>query len=187
MKFSSVLACSLALVTITPVLAENQKEDKKTQKTQTVQIADGKLTLTIPKEWRKKEGAGSQFIDHEFSFPADAKEGDPTVRITISRAGGGVDANIKRWKGQFTKTDKSSVEKFEAAGKKVVIADLQGEFADKVGNGPPIMRKTVIRKDYRMLGAIVDDSNFIKLVGPKDLVAKLAEGTKKALKDLTAK
>jgi hypothetical protein len=48
-------------------------------------------------------------------------------------------------------------------------------------DGPPMGAKTP-RENYTLIAAIVptEDSNiFIKLAGPKDAIAKLAEGFKK--------
>jgi len=60
-----------------------------------------------------------------------------------------------------------------------------------MGGGPFSGGKTVLRKDYRMLGAIIITKDqgqyFIKMTGHKDVVAALADGFKKSLKELKTK
>ena len=49
------------------------------------------LQLTVPDTWKGADQR-SRIIEHEFSAPADAKEGDKTARITMMQAGGSIDA-----------------------------------------------------------------------------------------------
>ncbi|MEZ5384066.1 MAG: hypothetical protein R3F13_00985 [Prosthecobacter sp.] len=91
--------------------------------------------------------------------------------------GGGVQANIDRWLGQFASKPESKTEEIEAGGKKITVVTATGTYND----GPPMGAKTP-RENYTLLAAIVptEDSNiFIKLAGPKDAIAKIAEGFKK--------
>ena len=56
--------------------------------------------------WTRKP-AGSPFVAAEFCLPrADGDDADG--RLTISTAGGSVEANIDRWKGQFQPQPKSA-------------------------------------------------------------------------------
>jgi hypothetical protein len=91
--------------------------------------------------------------------------------------GGGVEANVQRWLGQFQGTPESKREEIDAGGKKITLVTATGTYND----GPPMGAKTP-KADYTLVAAIVptEDSNiFIKLTGPKDAIAKLAEGFKK--------
>lgn len=91
--------------------------------------------------------------------------------------GGGVQANIDRWLGQFASKPESKTEEIDAGGKKITLVTATGTYND----GPPMGAKTP-RENYTLLAAIVptEDSNiFIKLAGPKDAIAKVAEGFKK--------
>jgi len=91
--------------------------------------------------------------------------------------GGGVEANVQRWIGQFTGTPETKREEVDAGGQKITLVNITGTYND----GPPMGAKTP-KENYTMIGAIVPtaDSNvFIKLTGPKDAVAKLAESFKK--------
>lgn len=159
-------------------------------------LADGQITLLAPAEWKKVQPK-SNIIDFEFYAPADALEGDEKARITIMGAGGSVDANIERWYGQFEQPDNTATkeaaktEKFTVDGLTVHWVDISGSFKDTMGGGPFAGGKTVLRKDYRMLGAIIvgkdQRQHFIKMTGHQDVVDGLEEGFKKSLKDLQAK
>ncbi|QDV23788.1 hypothetical protein [Aureliella helgolandensis] len=162
----------------------------------TIALADGKLTLTAPAEW-KKEQPKSRIVQYEFSAPAKEDKGkedeEAQARITIMGAGGSIDANIERWKGQFQDApkDKTKVEKFEVGKNTVHWVDIQGSFKDTMGAPPFAGVPPTIRKDYRMLGAIIVTENsgqyFIKMTGPNAVCEKLVEGFKKMLKELEAK
>lgn len=86
--------------------------------------------------------------------------------------GGGVPANIDRWKGQFEggpTADK--VEKKDMNGTTVHIVSLDGTFNVGAMFGPK-----VATPDYSMLAGILEGKKgavFIKLTGPKDKVAAL--------------
>ncbi len=161
-----------------------------------ISLADGQITLQAPAEWKKVQPK-SNIVDYEFSAPADAAEGDEKARITIMGAGGSVDANIERWYGQFEQPDGKSTkevaktDEFKVDGVTVHWVDVSGSFKDTMGGGPFSGGKTVLRKDYRVLGAIIVSKQqgqyFIKMTGHEDVVDKLAEGFKKSLKELQAK
>ncbi len=161
-----------------------------------IELADGKITLKAPQQW-KKEKPKSSIVEYEFSAPADAKEGDEKARITIMGSGGTIEANIERWYGQFEQPggkstkDVAKVEKFEAGGQTVHFVDIPGSFKDTMGAGPFSGAKPVLRENHRMLGAIIvtkDGGNYyVKITGNKDVLEKLSEGFKKSLKELEAK
>ncbi len=161
-----------------------------------IELSDGKLIMTAPAAWKKMQPKSS-IVQYEFSAPADAKADAETARITLMQAGGSIDANIERWYGQFEQPDgkstkdKSKTEKFEVDGQTVHWVDIPGNFKETMGGGPFSGGKTVVREDYRMLGAIIVTTDqtqyFIKLTGPKDVVEKLSDGFKKSLKELETK
>ena len=161
-----------------------------------ISLADGQIILQAPADWKSVQPK-SNIIDHEFYAPADALEGDEKARITVMGAGGSIDDNIQRWYGQFEQPDAKSTkdaaksEKFTVDGVTVHWVDIPGSFKDTMGGGPFSGDKTVLRKDYRMLGAIIvgkeQGQYFIKMTGHKDVVDNLAEGFKKSLKDLQVK
>lgn len=91
--------------------------------------------------------------------------------------GGDVEANVGRWYGQFEGEVEKGREEVAAGDKKVTIVKANGTYLD----GPPFGPKTP-KAGYSLLGAIVPAAEanvFIKLTGPKDAIAKLAESFKK--------
>lgn len=161
-----------------------------------IELAGGGIKMMAPKEWKKGKPKSSM-LQYEFSAPVDAKDDDPSARITIMAAGGGVEANIDRWYGQFVQPDgkstkdASKLEEFDADGQTVHFVDIPGTFSESMGGGPFAPGKVVKREDYRMLGAIVvtkdKGMHFIKMTGPNKVVEELSEGFKKMLKELVAK
>lgn len=187
---------SYFLTVIGLVFALSTAASSRAQEAAKIELADGKVELTAPANWKKMEPK-SRIVQYEFSAPADAKEGDEKARITIMPAGGSVEENIQRWYGQFEQPDgqatkdKATTEKFDVDGLTVHWVDIPGSFKDSMGGGPFSGGKTVLRKDYRMLGAIIITKDqgqyFIKMTGHKDVVAALADGFKKSLKELKTK
>ena len=165
-------------------------------KAATIELAGGKIKMAAPQAWKMGKPKSSM-LQYEFSAPADAKDDDSTARVTVMSAGGGVEANINRWYGQFAQPDGKAtkdvakVEKFEVDGQMVHWVDIPGTFSESMGGGPFAPGKVVKREDYRMIGVIVVDKDkgehFIKMTGPSKVVEELSEGFKKMLKELTAK
>jgi hypothetical protein len=135
----------------------------------------GKLKMVAPKDWTPKEPT-VRIIAYEFATPA-AKEDKIDGRMTVMSAGGSIEDNIDRWYTQFSQEDggdtkkRAKVEKIKVAGQPVHLVDIAGTYKDQ--RGP--MAPAVSRKDYRMLGAIVETKEgnfFIKLYGPKRTIAQ---------------
>lgn len=94
------------------------------------------------------------------------------AELAVSQAGGSVDANIKRWAGQF---EGQSAEHAKLSGRKVngldiTVVEMRGTYhAMSMPNAPPPMP----REKYAMLAAIVPVGNaayFFKLTGPEATV-----------------
>ncbi len=153
-------------------------------------VALGKFSITAPKQWERKKPR-SRIVAHEFAVPA--VEGDELEgRVTVMAAGGSIDANIKRWFGQFKQPDGSSTEKRakveekEIAGQEVHLVDLAGTFSDRRGPAFP----AVEREKYRMLAAIIvtDEAQFfIKFYGPRKTVGENKKRFEKMIAGLAAK
>ncbi|MFM7844409.1 MAG: hypothetical protein ACKOBW_10100 [Planctomycetota bacterium] len=153
-------------------------------KPEPVQLADGKLVVTAPGSWVRKQPK-SRIIEHEFAIPpaeGDKQEG----RFTVMGAGGGVEANIERWVGQFTQPDggatkdKTKIQKLKVGGVDVHYVDISGTYKDQPGPVAP----AVMRENYRMLAAIIvtekQGMHFLKFYGPKATVA----GQEKAFQEM---
>jgi hypothetical protein len=148
-------------------------------------LAGGALSLEAPTGWKRVQPK-SGIVETEFSIPAEEGDAQPG-RMTVMGAGGGVQANVDRWYGQFTQPDgsatkdKASTKTLKLAGCTVTLVDVAGTYKDTPG-GPFAGGKTIDRPEYRMLAAIVEpeDTNkgsyFLKFYGPAKTVAKHSDG-----------
>ncbi len=90
-------------------------------------------------------------------------------------AGGDVEANIKRWKGQFAGGDEAArkTEEMSIGKWKVHLVDVNGSYAERMG-GPFAGGKVVNRENYGMTGAIMVHPEgrkyFVKMIGPMSVV-----------------
>lgn len=134
------------------------------------------LTLTAPEGWRRKP-VQSSFTLAEFALPGDKGE-DTDGRLTVSTAGGSIDANIERWKTQFVGAlEKSKQEQTKAAGLTITLVDFAGEFNDQRGPFAPAVK----RPGYRMIAAVLPVEGqlyFVKATGPQKTMEMHAEKIK---------
>jgi gluconolactonase len=187
-----------------PKQEEPPKEDEKptpwpppdTEKHEIKRTADqGKgLLLHTPKSWKKGEPASSLRLA-EFSIPAAEGDSMP-VELTVSSfagAGGGVQANVQRWVGQFQEGRKVEIFTGEGHQGLYVLVDLKGTY--NMPDGPPIQQKTKPLPNARMLAVIIgirwdevqgegDNKQtvkksavyFLKMAGPEKTVTANEEG-----------
>ncbi len=140
--------------------------------TTAAEVELGAITLQAPPGWTRKP-AGSQFVLAEFLLPRTEGD-DADGRLTISTAGGSVEANIDRWKGQFQQPTASNQDVVDIGGLKATIVDLSGDFNDQRGPFAPAERRT----GYRMIAAVVPidgQLHFIKATGPQKTIASHAD------------
>jgi hypothetical protein len=157
-----------------------------------VSIGEGRLSLTAPAHWAKKQPA-TRIVEAEFSVPP-AKGDDAPGRMTAMGAGGSVESNIDRWVSQFVGAGgaavKPKLDKLTVNGCEVQIVDLSGTYKDAPG-GPFAGGKTVMRENYRMLGAIIQTKDagnyFLKLYGPKSTIDEAEKDFQEMVKTLKVK
>ncbi|MEX2113296.1 MAG: hypothetical protein WD845_08930 [Pirellulales bacterium] len=139
-----------------------------------MELAGGKLRLLAPEDWQRKQPRTS-IVEYEFTVPA--AQGDTTDgRLTVMSAGGGIDANIDRWYGQFTQPDggstreRAKIKKLNVGGEDVHLVDLSGTYKDQAGPLAPATE----RPKYRMLAAIIPSKGagtyYLKFYGPERTV-----------------
>ena len=130
----------------------------------------GAFTFTRPAAWTWVP-VSSPMRKAQLRVPGAAA--DQAADITFfhfgAGGGGGLDANIKRWLGQFQAAEGvSKVEPQTIAGTKVTIVTTAGTFA----SGMPDGASTPL-PDQALLGAIVEHADgdvFVKMTGPAPLV-----------------
>ncbi|MDH3717372.1 MAG: hypothetical protein OES79_04560 [Planctomycetota bacterium] len=149
------------------------------------QVETGAIQLTAPEQWVRRQPR-SGFVMAEFSLPkaeGDEKDG----RLTVSVAGGSIEANIDRWRGQFgSGPEKDSQKEIDVAGLKVTLVDFAGTFNEQAGPFAP----GVTREGYRMLAAIIpagDQLHFVKAYGPEKTMAAHVEAFHEFVKTTQAK
>ncbi len=141
----------------------------------------GPLLWTAPEGWRAVKPSSTMRLAE---YHVAGKEGEPPSVMSIfffgAQGGGGVEANIDRWVGQFKQADGSSSNdaakrsQKEVNGMKVHLVDVSGNYdagAAMMGGGP--------KSEQRMLGAIVEAPKglfFFKLLGDKTAISTQEEG-----------
>lgn len=140
------------------------------------------ITLTAPADWKRIE-PGSTFVAAEFLLPRSEGD-DQDGRLTVSAAGGSVEANIERWKSQFDPLiEEKTTQTIEVAGKSITVVDLSGDFNDSRGPfAPPVKRS-----DYRMIAAIIPgegQSYFVKATGPKNSMAAYSNSIREFIRSI---
>lgn len=133
------------------------------------------LAFEVPEGWERVELSSFQMgiIAARFKINVDDEE----ITVTLSRSGGGTDANLDRWRGQVESSRDEVVEEMTLAGQPAVFIDLQGRFSP--GFGKPAA------DNQQMLGAIIempDQGYFVKLTGAAEAVSQVKDDFRKFLK-----
>ena len=151
------------------------QESATQEKTIEVLLAEGRLEFQATEIWEKKK---PRFNIVEAEFEAKPAKGEGTgARLTIMASGGSIDQNLERWFGQFSQedgsytADKSKQKEEKINGMTVHLVDIAGTYADSPG---PFAGNPTMRKNYRMLGAIVETkiagNYYFKMYGPADVM-----------------
>ena len=142
----------------------------------------GSVTIKVPASWKSVETTSSM-RKAQYALPkaeGDKADGELVVFYFGQSGGGGVQANLDRWYGQFKQTDgtdtkdKAKSSKKTADSMEITVVDVSGTYVAPKQIGNPAAG-AYNEKDYRLLAAIVpapDGDHFFKLVGPAKTVAK---------------
>jgi gluconolactonase len=134
--------------------------------TRTVEVRD--ITLDVPEHW-KDQPVRSSMRAAQFAI---GEKVELVVFFFGASGGGGVEANINRWVGQFD-AEGREVERANGGSKQGdwEMVTIKGTFNKSVG--PPIMQKSMKVRDAVVLGLILRSkagSYFLKMNGPRDAV-----------------
>lgn len=158
-----------------PVMTADAKDKSKATESQTSSDKDDSgrtsvdgLSFEIPADWQRVQLSGFQMgiISARYTI----FDGDEEITVTLSRSGGGIDANLDRWRGQVEASRDEVKERLTLAGQPAVLLDLEGRFSPGFGKPPA--------DNQRMLGTIIempDQGYFVKLTGPSTAVAKVED------------
>lgn len=135
----------------------------------------GGFKFTRPAEW-KWVAVTSPMRKAQLAVPG--KDGAKPAEMTFFHFGaggaGGVDANVKRWLGQFeSKEGADKVEPETIGGVKVMFVSTEGTFS----GGMPGAAAAPL-ENYALLGAILDHADgavFVKMTGPAAVVQGAAK------------
>ena len=142
---------------------------------ETVDARIGELNLKLPKTWKQSDATLPMRLA-TFEVPAengDTEKGEFVIS-SFPGGGGGVDANISRWVGQFSAEGREAdVRQGQADQNEYFIVNISGTYMKP--SGPPILRKTKETPGQRMVGVILNLEGkavyFLKLTGPDATVA----------------
>ena len=136
----------------------------------------GGLGWTPPASWKVDAPKPMRAATYRIEPTAgDADVGECAVFYFGPGQGGDVDANIKRWIGQFSQPDGkpseplAKTQKRKINGLDVTTIDLSGTYAGSMGPAGPMSPTKVSKPGYRLLGGIVEGPQgpiFFKLTGP---------------------
>lgn len=128
------------------------------------------IQFQVPSGWEQVALSPAQqgMISASFRIPDAGKD----VKLTLSSVGGGIQANLQRWKGQFQlKPGESPVEKtIRVDGVDAVWLDLRGTF----DSGPTI--DSQVDSGMRMIGVAIPRSPrdfYLKLTGPREQILNI--------------
>ena len=117
--------------------------------------------------------------------PGDKEDGECGIYYFGRTQGGSVEANVKRWVGQFEPADHpAETRKRTVNGLSVTTIDVVGTYT---GAGGPMATTKSSKPGYRLLGAIVEAPEgllFIKFAGPAKTVAANQANFENLLKSL---
>ncbi|HWQ33006.1 MAG TPA: hypothetical protein VNQ79_09125 [Blastocatellia bacterium] len=148
----------------------------------------GGVKWNPPSRWKARPSDGMRLVTYLIPAAGGDSEGaECPVFYFGEGGGGGVQANIDRWIGQFKQPDgrdskEAAKQKTETInGFKVTMVDVTGTFS---GGG---MTAGGDKAGYRLLGAIVEGPQgpiFFKLIGPARTVAAAQGDFQTLLKSL---
>jgi len=141
--------------------------------------AAGPLKFSAPSDW-VSETPTSSMRQAQYRLPraqGDTEDAELVV-FYFQGGGGGVQANIDRWIGQFTKADGSAANSIAKTSHKtshgipITIVDVSGTYVAGMGS---MMTDSKGKPNFRMLAAVAESSSgpwFFKLIGPAKTIGK---------------
>jgi hypothetical protein len=134
------------------------------------------LSWTAPAGWKNEGSRPMRAATYNVpAAPGDADPGECVVYFFGEGQGGGVEANLERWKGQLKgpggKPVESKTAKRKVRNLPVTTIDAVGDYT---GMGGPMAASRTVKPGYRLLGAIIEGPGgnvFLKFTGPFKTVA----------------
>lgn len=172
----------VSIATLVVAVADDEVGADAKNKSRDIKVED--ITLTVPADWKQQPPANRLRLA-QFSIPAAEGDKQPTEMVVsfFGGTGGGVDANIGRWIGQFADGRKATVTKGTSKQGPYYYVDVHGTY--KMPIGPPIQGKTQDLPNARMLGIILEREGqgnyFLKMAGPDKTVSAQADALRASI------
>ena len=129
------------------------------------------ISWAAPASWQTQPARPMRAATYKVSPAAgDSEAAECAVYYFGQGQGGGVQANVDRWVGQF-QGGKPQTKKRSIHGLDVTTVDVAGSYT---GMGGPMMASKEVKPGYRMLAAMVETPQgnvFFKFTGPAKTVA----------------
>lgn len=135
------------------------------------------LSWTAPSGWKNLGARPMRAAT--YNIPPAAGNGDSAecaVYFFGAGQGGSVEANLDRWKSQFSQPAVAQVRKRTVHGLPVTTIDISGKYS---AMGGPMGTDKTVKSGYRLLGAIVEGPGgnvFLKLAGPAKTITASQQG-----------
>jgi hypothetical protein len=144
------------------------------------------LRWTAPAAWKAQAERPMRAATYSIpAAPGDKEDGECAVYYFGPSQGGSVEANLKRWIGQFEQPEhEAQTRKRTIAGINVTTIDLSGTYT---GAGGPMATGKTSKSGFRLLGAIVEAPEglvFFKFTAPEKTVAAHQANFEELLKSL---
>ena len=131
---------------------------------------------TAPAAWKTEAARPMRAATYSIPLAAgDQGIAECVVNYFGPGQGGGVEANVERWRGQVQGADgkpaAAKIDKRTVRGIPITVIDATGTYS---GMGGPMMAGAKPVAGYRLIGAIVEGpggSVFFKLTGPAKTIA----------------
>ncbi len=151
----------------------------------------GGLKWTAPADWAVQGARPMRAATYKIPAAKGDTEGAELAVFYFGQGqGGAVDANVKRWVGQFQTADgkpipqeKSKTKAEKVNGMTLTTVDVKGTYT----GGGPMMGPSTPKPGFRLLGAIVEGAQgavFFKLTGPEKTVAASEKSFRKLLESV---
>ena len=126
-----------------------------------------RLSGTVPDGWIRGAPSGPFPAEVAFKMVGDGRMAEATASV-LEGKGGGLLANVNRWRGQM-KLEETTEEQLRNTAQKIEVAGLTADYVDLLGP------ESAGEKRERLLGVIVPRGGatwFFRLRGPAELVGK---------------
>jgi hypothetical protein len=134
--------------------------------------AAGGLGWTLPPGWNVEPPRSMRVATYAIPAAAGDTEGAQCAVYHFGAGqGGGVDANLQRWTGEFQPATRSKRSARKVGDIQVTLADVSGTYT---AHGGSMTQPQGDKPEWRLLGAIAEGPEgavFFKLTGPAKTVA----------------